>query len=94
MTPSRAMTATCPKCEKPAELPEGASRSCARCKTDFWGVPGEAQGEAFTGALQDQAGTLAVAWTVIAAVGVLAALLGILAAEVWGVTTGVRALLT
>ncbi|MHC5019845.1 MAG: hypothetical protein ACYTGX_06975 [Planctomycetota bacterium] len=84
-------TTACPSCGAAADLPAGGSTTCG-CGTDFWQVPGAATGEAFTGIANDRAGTLTALWTMVAAGGVLAALLGILAAEAWGVAWIVRRL--
>jgi len=80
---------TCPRCAAPSELAPGASATCG-CGADFWAVPGRDAGEPFTGVIHDRAGALAVVWSMVAAGGVLAALLGILAAEVWGVVALVQ----
>lgn len=73
----------CPKCAAAADMAAGGSVTCAGCGTDFWNAGGAA--EAFTGVLNDRAGVLGTAWSVVAATGVLAAFLGILGAEVWAV---------
>ncbi len=74
----------CPNCGAATPLASGASTTC-RCGTDYWSVPGTDQGERFTGVVHDRAGFVATLWTALAASGVLFALLGILAAESWGV---------
>jgi hypothetical protein len=83
--------AACPNCGAAADLPAGASITCG-CGTDFWQVPGAEAGAPFTGIAHDRAGPLAALWTMVAAGGVLAALLGILAAEAWGVVWLLRRL--
>lgn len=77
--------AACPACADAAHGPPGGSVRCPQCATDYWVPATGGTGEAFTGVLSDRAGAGATLWSAVAATGVLAALLGILAAEVWGV---------
>lgn len=82
----------CPGCTESGVFPVGAAVTCPACGADFWAVANQDTGQAF-GKAPPAPGALASAWGVVAAAGVLAALLALLAAEVAGVIWLGRAVL-
>ena len=76
------MQSACPACGRAAEVESGSAVRCAGCDADYWAIAGQARGERFTGDATVPEGSLAAAWAVTAAVGVLVALLALVAAEV------------